>query len=363
MRAVAAVRLRLVVDRLDVGAELARARNGRVHVSDEDVAVSVRPDLEVGRRVRSAHVERGDGRVRGIFDRDGPVRVDRMVAGRIDGGREVDCVRTRGPADRPEAADGVGEVGAGSGVFDFAAGRGKGDSAAPGGAGVVELEHAARDRCPAGIGVDGGQVDRARAAYGQAPGAARTVLVGDDAADRSRLSDRLARAESDAFVALQKDSGTIGGAHAGACSAPSAACDRSIVERAALDGERGAGHHENIAACPEATASAAARTPVSGAEASPSASVGSDVAAAAATEAAGAGGAAATAASTASETAGATVEPPGADGAAATAETARAAPVITESNASRAAIDAAATPDGAPGAASAVGAAKPARPV
>ena len=98
---------------------------GRGDIGDEDVAGRVRADMEVGRRIGSAHIERGDRLARGRFDRDGSGIVDRMVARRKGDLREIDLVRAA------EAADGVGEVGPG-GVFDLAAGRGEIDSAAPG---------------------------------------------------------------------------------------------------------------------------------------------------------------------------------------------------------------------------------------
>ena len=298
----------------------------------------VRPDLEVGRRVRSVHFERGDCPPTGRLDRDDPVRVDRGVARRIGDRREVDCVRARGAAEQPEAGDRVGEIRA-RGVFDLAAGRREIDSAAPGGRGVAELEHALIDRRCAGKGVGGREVERSGAAEGKAagaggaPGPARSGLIGDDARDRLDRSAR--RREVDGLIALQEEAAAVGRAVAAAARAE-AACDGSGAEASADNRERRARHHENVAAGAE-PAAAAAPPAGAAAEAARSAAAAAPAEAAAAAPAAaraGAATAAAEAAPAAARAAGAAAAP--------AAEAAAAAPAAAR--AAGAAADAASTP-------------------
>ena len=135
---------------------------GRGDEGDEDMAGSVLADMEVGRRMGSADLERRDCRAgRGSY-RDVSGFVYRVVAGSEGDLREVDFVLVA------EAADPVGEVSPG-GVFDLAAGRGEMDCAAAGGLGVGELQDPFLDRRSAGVGAGRNQIERAGAVEGELP--------------------------------------------------------------------------------------------------------------------------------------------------------------------------------------------------
>ncbi len=109
-----------------------------------------------------------------------PARVDRMVAGGKGDLREIDVVRAA------EAADRVGEV-APAAYSTSPLVDAKSIPPLPAGARLGELERALIDCRSAGKGIGGGEVERAGAVQGEAPGAgvgaraAGAGLIGDDA--------------------------------------------------------------------------------------------------------------------------------------------------------------------------------------
>ncbi len=176
-----------------------------------------------------------------------------MVARRIVDFCEVDLVRAA------EAGDRVGEVRAG-GVFELAAGRGEMNSAAAGRRGVGEFERPSLIPIP--------PVKVLAAVRSSVPGPSRTRSPAPALAPVppepvwSAMTPRIVstvacrRRERYGLVALQEEAAAERLAVSGAAAAE-AAGDGPGGEIAALDGERGARHHEDVAARAEPAAAAA----------------------------------------------------------------------------------------------------------